>query len=82
MIHSVRFTALLDTNVVYPVIIRDLLLWFAHYDLYTPKWSAHIFDEWKRVMKEKGVSEEEANKRVEKANTAFPDALVLNYEGK
>jgi predicted nucleic acid-binding protein len=81
MIHSVRFTALLDTNVVYPVIIRDLLLWFAHYDLYTPKWSAHIFDEWKRVMKEKGVSEEEANKRVEKANTAFPDALVLNYEG-
>jgi len=30
---------------------------------------------------EKGVSEEEANKRVEKANAAFPDALVTNYEG-
>ncbi|NBX12163.1 MAG: PIN domain-containing protein, partial [Chitinophagaceae bacterium] len=24
MIHSVRFTAVLDTNVVYPVIIRDI----------------------------------------------------------
>jgi hypothetical protein len=35
MIHSVRFTAVLDANVVYPVIIRDLLFWFAHYDLYT-----------------------------------------------
>lgn len=81
MIHSVRFTAVLDTNVVYPVIIRDLLFWFAYYDLYTPKWSDHIFDEWKRVMKEKGVSEEEANKRAEKANTAFPDALVTNYKG-
>ena len=80
MIHSVRFTAVLDTNVVYPVIIRDILLWFAHYDLYTPKWSEHIFDEWKRVMKEKGVSEEEANKRLQKANFAFPDALVQNYK--
>jgi hypothetical protein len=32
-------------------------------------------------MKEKGVSEEEASKRVEKANSAFPDALVTNYKG-
>lgn len=81
MIHSVRFTAVLDTNVVYPVIIRDILFWFAYYDLYTPKWSEHIFDEWKRVMKEKGVSEEEADKRILKANSAFPDALVKNYKG-
>lgn len=57
MIHSVRFTAVLDTNVVFPIIIRDILFWFAFYDLYTPKWSEHIFDEWKRVMIEKGVAE-------------------------
>ena len=56
MIHSVRFTVILDTNVVYPVIIRDILFWFAHYVLYTPKWSEHIFDEWKKVMLEKGIS--------------------------
>lgn len=80
MIHSVRFTVVLDTNVVYPVIIRDILFWFAHYDLYTPKWSDHIFDEWMRVMKEKGVSDEEARKRIQKANGAFPDALVQNYQ--
>jgi predicted nucleic acid-binding protein len=81
MIHSVRFTAVLDTNVVYPVIIRDILFWFAHYDLYTPKWSEHIFDEWKRVTIEKGVSEEDAYKRIRKANAAFPDAMVQNYKG-
>lgn len=80
MIHSLRFTAVLDTNVVYPVIIRDILFWFAYYELYTPKWSEHIFDEWKRVMKEKGVTNEEANKRISKANLAFPDALVKNYK--
>jgi predicted nucleic acid-binding protein len=81
MIHSVRFTAVLDTNVIYPVIIRDLLFWFAHYDMYTPKWSNHIFDEWKEVMERKGVSPEESVKRVQKSNAAFPDALVQNYEG-
>jgi predicted nucleic acid-binding protein len=81
MIHSVRFTAVLDTNVIYPVISRDLLFWFAHHDLYTPKWSVHIFDEWREVMVRKGVSVPEAEKRVEKANLAFPDALVQNYEG-
>lgn len=81
MIHSVRFKAVLDTNVIFPVIIRDLLFWFAHYDLYTPKWSSHIFDEWASVMERKGVPKEEVLKRVNVANKAFPDALVLNYEG-
>jgi len=81
MIHSVRFTCVLDTNVVYPVVIRDILFWFAYHDLYTPKWSEHIFDEWKSVMMEKGVSEQDVDKRISKANLAFPDALVQNYKG-
>ncbi|MCA4777432.1 PIN domain-containing protein [Empedobacter stercoris] len=81
MIHSVRFKAVLDTNVIFPVVIRDLLFWFAFYELYTPKWSSNIFAEWKDVMMKKGVSEEEAEKRVNVANKAFPDALVLNYDG-
>jgi len=81
MIHSVQFIAVLDTNVIYPVIIRDMLLWFAHYDLYTPKWSKHIFDEWFEVMLRKGVSEDEAKKRIGRMDLAFPDALVQNYEG-
>jgi predicted nucleic acid-binding protein len=80
MIHSVRYKAVLDTNVIYPIIIRDLLFWFAHYDLYSPKWSKHIFDEWKDVMLRKGVPEQEANKRIEKANQAFSDALVNGYD--
>ncbi|WP_114790418.1 PIN domain-containing protein [Niabella yanshanensis] len=81
MIHSVRFIAVLDTNVIYPVEIRDLLFWFAHYDLYTPKWSTHVFDEWKEVMIRKGVSLEETERRVSRANLAFPDALVTKYNG-
>lgn len=80
MIHSVRFTCVLDTNIIYPIEIRDLLFWFAHFDLFTPKWSNHIFDEWKDVMDRKGATEEEIKKRTNVANLAFPDALIINYE--
>lgn len=80
MIHSVKFKAVLDTNVIYPIVIRDLLFWFAFYELYTPKWSTTIFTEWATVMIRKEVTEQEAEKRVQRANSAFPDALVSNYE--
>lgn len=80
MIHSVKFTCVLDTNVLFPLWIRDLLLWFAYYNLYTPKWSKHISDEWLDVMLRKGVNQTEAQKRVNKLDKAFPDALVSNYE--
>lgn len=80
MIHSVRFTAVLDTNIIYPIEIRDLLFWFAHFDLFTVKWSQHIFDEWESVMERKGITQSQIKKRTNVANLAFPDALVTNYE--
>lgn len=80
MIHSVRFTCVLDTNVFYPLWIRDLLLWFAYHDLYTPKWSNHIFNEWIEAMLRKGITEIEAHRRTKIVNDAFPEALVENYE--
>jgi|SRR5690554_910440 len=80
MIHSVRYICVLDTNIIYPIEIRDLLFWFAHYDLFTPKWSRNIFSERERVMLRKEIPEEEAKKRINIANQAFPDAMVKNYE--
>ena len=70
----------LDTNVIYPLWLRDILLWFAFYDLFIPKWSSTIFDEWIRVMQRKGISHREALRRVKVMNDAFPDAQVKNYE--
>ena len=80
MIHSVRFTCVLDTNVIYPHEVRDILFWLAFHDMFTPKWSKHIFDEWKDVMQRKGIEEDEVKKRIKNANDAFPDAMVKNYE--
>lgn len=80
MIHSVRFTCVLDTNVIYPIWTRDLLLWFTISELYTPKWSHNIMSEYKSVMLRKGFSEDDVNKQSNRMNTAFKDALVENYE--
>lgn len=80
MIHSVRFTCVLDTNIIVPIQIRDLLFWFAHDDLYTVKWSKHIFDEWKSVMERMEVPSADIKVRIGWANKAFPDAMVKNYE--
>ena len=60
--------------------MRDLLLWFAHFDLYRPKWSQTIFDELYNVMIEKGMPDVNAKKQIERINAAFPDAMVNNYE--
>ena len=80
MVHSVQFTCVLDTNVIYPIETRDILFWFAFYELFTIKWSKDVFTEWENVMRRKGASELEIQKRIENANSAFPDAQVLNYE--
>jgi predicted nucleic acid-binding protein len=80
MKHSVRLTCVLDTNVIYPIEIRDLLFWFASYDLFTFKWSKQIFREWEEVTKRKGVARDEIEKRLPTAGLAFPDAWVENYE--
>ncbi len=80
MIHNSKLICILDTNVIHPIVIRDILFWFASYDLYIPKWSKHIFDEWKTLMKRKNVPKFEIERRISKAHQAFPDAKVKNYE--
>ena len=80
MIGSSRFTVVLDTCVIYPIYVRDILLWFAHYDLYTPKWSEGIFDELTNIMKRKGADVKTIENRLEAMNLHFPDAMVKNYK--
>ena len=46
MIHSPRFTVVLDACVLYPAPIRDLLLNLAQLGLFKPRWSDEIQNEW------------------------------------
>ncbi len=82
MIHSGRFTALLDANVLYPAPLRDFLLRLAEADLYKPKWSAQIQEEWKRnlLQNRKDIKLEMLEKTTAAMEAAFPDAAVMGFE--
>ena len=82
MIHSPKFTAILDANVLYPAPVRDLLLHLASFDLYKPKWTQTIQDEWKRnlLKKRPDLKTGQLDKTILEMNKAFPDASVEQYE--
>ena len=50
MIYSPRFIAILDACVIYPAPIRDILLNLADLEIYAPKWSEIIQEEWIRNL--------------------------------
>ena len=82
MIHSSRFSALLDANVLYPASIRDILLHFASEDLYKPKWTDKIHEEWIRnlLFNRQDLTKESLLSAQAAMDTAFPDANILQYE--
>jgi len=80
MIHSNRFTVVLDTNVLFPFEIRDVLFWFAVYELYTPRWSKDIMNELASALLRHGLSEEKVARLISKTAAVFPDAIVDGYE--
>lgn len=80
MIPEKRPVCVLDTNVLYPLISRDILFWSAWTGLFIPKWTPHIFKEWEGVMQRKGVANDQIKKRLAMAERAFPDATLSGYE--
>jgi len=57
--------ALLDTCVIYPTVMRQMLLGVAAAGLFTPLWSARILEEWQRAaikLGPEGVAQAEAER--------------------
>lgn len=82
MIHSPRFSAVLDACVLYPVPIRDLLLHLASAGLFKPKWTALIQAEWTRnlLANRADLTAAQLQRTTAMMNAAFPDAEVTGYE--
>ena len=82
MIPPPRFTALLDACVLYPAPIRDLLLYVADGDLYTPRWTDKVHEEWTRnlLMNRPDLTAGQLQATVDAMNRAFPGATVTQYE--
>ena len=81
MAGSARYTAVLDANVLYPALLRDVLLSLAHADLYSAKWTQHIKDEWTRsLLRERPTMGVQIAAAAEAMEAAIPDCLVNGYE--
>lgn len=76
-----RLIALLDANVLYPAPLRDLLLNLAILDLFIPKWTNQIQNEWVyNLLKNRNdLERSQLDRTVNLMNSVFPDANIKNY---
>jgi predicted nucleic acid-binding protein len=78
---SSRYTAVLDANVLYPNLLRDLLISLAVAGLYSARWTEQINDEWARNLKtNRPELAEKVDSLRETVNKAVPDCLIENFE--
>jgi predicted nucleic acid-binding protein len=73
------FKCVVDANALYPIVVRDLLFWFAYYDLCSLHWSDDILQEWKKIFLSKGKSEKQIDKSISLMNNSFEFASISNY---
>ncbi|WP_332776994.1 PIN domain-containing protein [Polaromonas sp.] len=81
MAGSARYTAILDANTLYPMLVRDLLLSLATAGLYHARWTAAIHDEWTRnLAKDRPEIAHHLPSVVAAMNRAVPDCIVEHYQ--
>lgn len=78
---SARFRVLLDTCVLFPQTLRDVLLTAAESGLYYPLWSTGVLDELERnLIEDRGLTQEQTAHLRTEMEGAFPDSTVTGYE--
>jgi predicted nucleic acid-binding protein len=77
-----KYTAIYDACVLYPVGIRDPLMYLATTELFAARWTDEIHDEWIRNLLEKrpDITRENLERIRGYINNSVPDCLVKNYE--
>lgn len=78
---SSQTVAVIDACVLYSAPLRDLLMRLAVGDLYQPKWTSKIHEEWKRnLLKNRpDLKPQDIDRVFTLMNKAIKDALVKNY---
>ncbi|MCP4822264.1 MAG: PIN domain-containing protein [Shimia sp.] len=68
---------LLDTCVIYPTVMREVLLGVAKTGAFEPRWSARILEEWARAARKIGpTGEAQARGEIALVQAAWPKASV------
>ncbi|WP_171234457.1 RSP_2648 family PIN domain-containing protein [Ruegeria sp. HKCCA6837] len=74
--------AVLDTCVIYPTVMREMLLGAARLGHFTPIWSARILEEWARAARKLGpTGEAQARAEISLTQANWPDAERAPNEG-
>jgi predicted nucleic acid-binding protein len=74
--------AVLDACVLYPTVLREILIGVAKAGLYTPLWSDRILEEWARATVKLGPGAEDiARGEIAALRVAFPKASIAAREG-
>ena len=77
---SARFPVLLDTCILVPAVLRDVLLTAAEAGLYRPLWSPDILDALERTLTgDLGLEPAQASHARQEMEAFFPEALVTGY---
>lgn len=80
MAGAAGYTAVLDANVLYPALLRDLLLSLADSGLYVARWTQTIEDEWVQNLAANYPGKETAIRATAAAaREAIPDCLIDGY---
>ena len=75
--------ALIDTCVLYPTVMREVVLGCAAHGLFEVRWSARILEEWARAARKIGPQGETlARGEIAAASARFPDAVVAYEEAQ
>ncbi|WP_227267909.1 RSP_2648 family PIN domain-containing protein [Roseobacter weihaiensis] len=73
---------LIDTCVLYPTVMRQMVLGAARQNAFTPLWSGRILEEWARAACKLGpTGEAQARAEIALTEAAFPAARVKVPEG-
>jgi len=81
MAGSGRYTVLLDANVLYPNVLRDLLLSLASAGLYHARWTDRINEEWTRnLVADRPDIGPRIPELLKLVNQSVPDCLVEKYD--
>ena len=71
--------AVLDANILFPTILREILADLGAAGLYDPVWSARILEEWRRAAARLGSDQEVvAGAEIALLTDRFPDAIAAD----
>lgn len=70
------YAAVLDANVLHPIVTTEVLLRLADRGLFRPVWSREILDEVRESLERRNLGPAKIERRLDVMESYFPDAMA------